>query len=125
MEDCRSCPGEDSPPTLREAILTDSEERGNADRPSIFRHFDPYPDALDTLRSLDEAGHKVVIITAKPRWAVTDTLRWLADHDVPTTEIHLEGDLDEAQRARLLEIAARCPVHRTLHSEVAIQSRLA
>lgn len=30
----------------------------------------------------------------------------------------LEGDLDEAQRARLLEIANKCPVHRTLHSEV-------
>lgn len=27
----------------------------------------------------------------------------------------LEGPLDADQRARLLEIAARCPVHRTLH----------
>ena len=40
--------------------------RGNADRPSIFRHFDPYPDAIDTLRSLDHAGHEIVIITANP-----------------------------------------------------------
>lgn len=31
-------------------------------------------------------------------------------------EITLTGDLDEARRARLLEIADRCPVHRTLHS---------
>jgi putative redox protein len=37
----------------------------------------------------------------------------------------LEGDLDEAQRARLLEIASKCPVHRTLHSEVWIPTRLA
>jgi putative redox protein len=37
----------------------------------------------------------------------------------------LEGDLDEAQRARLLEIAGMCPVHRTLHSEVWIPTRLA
>ena len=29
-------------------------------------------------------------------------------------KIRLEGDLDGAQRARLLEIADRCPVHRTL-----------
>ena len=36
----------------------------------------------------------------------------------------LEGDLDEAQRARLLEIAERCPVHRTLESKVQITSRL-
>lgn len=30
------------------------------------------------------------------------------------SEIHLEGDLDETQRRRLLEIATRCPVHRKL-----------
>jgi uncharacterized OsmC-like protein/alpha/beta superfamily hydrolase len=36
--------------------------------------------------------------------------------------ITLEGPLDEAQRARLLEIADKCPVHRTLHSEVWIET---
>ena len=40
-------------------------------------------------------------------------------------EIRLEGPLDDAQRARLMEIADRCPVHRTLHSEVSVVSRLA
>ena len=39
-------------------------------------------------------------------------------------EITLEGPLDEEQRAKLLEIADKCPVHRTLHSEVKIDSRL-
>jgi uncharacterized OsmC-like protein/alpha-beta hydrolase superfamily lysophospholipase len=39
--------------------------------------------------------------------------------------ITLEGDLDEGQRAKLLEIANKCPVHRTLHSEVVIPTRLA
>ena len=34
--------------------------------------------------------------------------------------IALAGPLDEASRARLLEIADRCPVHRTLQSEVRI-----
>src|SRR5699024_5541062 len=34
--------------------------------------------------------------------------------------IRLEGNLDDAQRQRLLEIADKCPVHRTLHSEVRI-----
>ncbi len=38
-------------------------------------------------------------------------------------EIVLEGPLDEAQRARLLEIADRCPVHRTLHSEVVVSGQ--
>ena len=36
----------------------------------------------------------------------------------------LEGPLDEAQQARLLEIADKCPVHRTLKSEVLIETEL-
>lgn len=39
-------------------------------------------------------------------------------------EVELTGALDEAQRAKLLEIANKCPVHRTLHSEVWIATRL-
>ena len=35
-------------------------------------------------------------------------------------EITLEGSLTEEQRARLLAIADRCPVHRTLTSEINI-----
>ncbi|MDX1546157.1 MAG: bifunctional alpha/beta hydrolase/OsmC family protein [Rhodothermales bacterium] len=37
----------------------------------------------------------------------------------------LTGDLDDAQRARLLEIADRCPVHRTLEGEVRIETEAA
>jgi uncharacterized OsmC-like protein len=36
--------------------------------------------------------------------------------------ITLEGDLDAEQRARLLEIADKCPVHRTLKSEIDIRT---
>ena len=39
-------------------------------------------------------------------------------------EISLVGALDAAQRERLLEIANRCPVHRTLVSEIDIRTRL-
>ena len=38
------------------------------------------------------------------------------------SRIRLEGNLDEAQRKRLLEIATRCPVHRTLSSEIKIRT---
>lgn len=38
------------------------------------------------------------------------------------SQIHLEGELDEEQRNRLMEIATRCPVHRTLTSEVKIRT---
>lgn len=37
----------------------------------------------------------------------------------------LKGDLDDTQKQRLLEIADRCPVHRTLNEEVEIRTRLA
>ena len=40
-------------------------------------------------------------------------------------EISLTGPLGAEQRARLLEIANRCPVHRTLVSEIDIRTRLA
>ncbi|GJM29600.1 MAG: osmotically inducible protein C [Cyclobacteriaceae bacterium] len=39
-------------------------------------------------------------------------------------EIELTGDLDQQQRERLLEISGRCPVHRTLESEIIINSQL-
>jgi putative redox protein len=38
-------------------------------------------------------------------------------------ELILGGDLDDEQRARLREIAARCPVHRTLAGGVRIGHR--
>jgi len=34
--------------------------------------------------------------------------------------IWIEGDLDDAARARMLQIAERCPVHRTLGAQVKI-----
>ena len=40
-------------------------------------------------------------------------------------EIVLEGALTDEQRARLIEMAERCPVHRTLVSEIDIRTRLA
>ena len=39
-------------------------------------------------------------------------------------EIELSGNLDDAQKRRLLEIAEHCPVHRTLKSEFDIRTSL-
>ena len=39
-------------------------------------------------------------------------------------DIHLEGPLTDEQRQRLLEIAAKCPVHRTLTGEIRVADRL-
>lgn len=56
---------------------------------SVFRHLEPYPTALESLRALETLGHDIVIITAKPDWAIHDTLQWLAEHRIPTREIHI------------------------------------
>jgi uncharacterized OsmC-like protein/alpha/beta superfamily hydrolase len=39
-------------------------------------------------------------------------------------ELFVEGELDQATRERLLDIANKCPVHRTLHEEVEVVTRL-
>ena len=43
--------------------------------------------------------------------------------DVIDREILLDGPLDDDQRAKLMEIADKCPVHRTLHSEILVRTR--
>jgi putative redox protein len=40
------------------------------------------------------------------------------------SDISVSGALTDDQRARLLEIAEKCPVHRTLTSEINIRTRL-
>jgi putative redox protein len=46
-----------------------------------------------------------------------------AAHEIRRTVV-IEGPLSAEQRARLLEIAERCPVHRTLLGEIRIVSKL-
>lgn len=43
--------------------------------------------------------------------------------DQITREIHMTGQLDDMQQKRLMEIADKCPVHRTLHNEVHVSTR--
>ncbi len=59
--------------------------------PTVFRHLEPYPGALGTLRSL-ALCHDIVIVSMKPDWAAADTFAWIAEHRVPTREIHLLRD---------------------------------
>ena len=41
--------------------------------------------------------------------------------DKITSNVHIEGDFDAAQRKRLAQIAERCPVHKTLAHGVAFE----
>jgi uncharacterized OsmC-like protein/alpha/beta superfamily hydrolase len=44
--------------------------------------------------------------------------------DTFTRKIRITGNLDEKQRQKLLEIANKCPVHRTLHNNIEIETTL-
>ena len=44
--------------------------------------------------------------------------------DTINKKIRLYGDLTDEERQRLLEIADKCPVHKTLHNEIKITSEL-
>ena len=52
-----------------------------------------------------------------------ETKEGMLDHIA--REIQFSGPLSDEQRDRLLEIANKCPVHRTLTSEIKIDSWLA
>ena len=62
---------------------------------------------------------------SRVRVGVTHRRAGLAARDVFVREIVLEGELDDAQRAKLLEIADRCPVHTSLHRGSDIHTTLA
>jgi putative redox protein len=54
--------------------------------------------------------------------AECETKEGMLDHI--ERDIQVSGPLDDEQRARLLEIADKCPVHRTLTSEIQIHTRM-
>jgi 5'(3')-deoxyribonucleotidase len=56
---------------------------------SLFRHLETYPGAVEALWQLARRRHDIVILTTKPPWAIHDTFAWLADHRIPTREVHI------------------------------------
>lgn len=61
---------------------------------------------------------------SRVRVTVTHHRSALEAHDVFAREILLEGELDETQKAKLMEIADRCPVHITLHRGSEVQTTI-
>jgi uncharacterized OsmC-like protein/alpha/beta superfamily hydrolase len=76
---------------------------------------------------------KVTVEVSHDKVHATDAATGTADGSVPkggkidqfTRVLHLSGDLDDEQRASLLRIADRCPVHRTLEQTSHIVTQLA
>lgn len=58
---------------------------------SLFRHLDPYPDAIDALWTL-ATWHEIVILTTKPHFAIHDTFAWISEQQLPTREVHILDD---------------------------------
>lgn len=63
---------------------------------------------------------------ARKGWALRDvrvrlTASTIDGVFVIRRRLEVEGDLDEAQRTRLHDIACRCPVHRILDNEVRVE----
>ena len=59
---------------------------------SLFRDLPTFDGAVDAVRELARAGHHPVVLTAKPRWAIHDTLAWLAEVRFPSSEVHILDD---------------------------------
>jgi len=62
------------------------EWSSDLDGHSVFWHLDPFPGAVEAIRSLVDEGHQIVVITTKPDFAVNDTyLPGLVEHRADRT----------------------------------------
>lgn len=113
------------------------------DEPRAFGGTDTGPSPYDLLISALGActSMTVALYARRKQWpleAVTVRLRHSKIHAIDCADcdtkggmlddierdVELHGDLSAEQRTQLLEIANKCPVHKTLRSEINVRTRL-
>ena len=123
--------------------ITVAGHRLVVDEPTAFGGTDTGPSPYDLLVTALGActSMTVSLYARRKQWpldAVTVRLRHSKIHAIDCAEcdtksgmldgierdVELQGDLTAQQRAQLLEMANRCPVHKTLTSEINIRTRL-
>jgi len=124
-------------------VMTAGKHELIADEPEKLGGKDLGPDPYDYL--LMSLGSCTVITTKmyadRKKWPVEDLfveLRHFKDHakdcedcddpkariDKIEMELIVKGDLTDEQVEKLLEISKKCPVHRTLHGDMEIESSI-
>ena len=68
------------------------------------------------------ANHKKIKLTSANVIVKIDSES--SEFSVISRKIQLEGELSAEERAKLFEIADKCPIHKLLSSQIAIQSEL-
>jgi len=123
--------------------ITLGPHRLSADEPTELGGTDTGPNPYDLLLSALGACTSMTIsmYARRKRWPLEDvtvTLRHEKIYPVDCEhcetregridrverDVKLHGNLDDEQRARLLDIANKCPVHRSLKAEIDVLTRL-
>src|SRR5690606_17457296 len=108
--------------------------RWQADEPEALGGGDTAPDPMQLVLSGLGACTAITLkmYAARKQWPLRDVRVELelnpggkpeAGNDIRRV-VQLEGDLDDAQRERLLQIANACPVHKLLAGEIRIDTAL-
>ena len=112
--------------------ITDGRHTWNADEPARLGGQDTGPGPYELLASSLGACTSMTLrmYANKKEWpldhvTVTVEHEKVDNSDVMRRHIKVSGQLDEGQTQRLLEIANRCPVHRTLSPAIDISSEIA
>lgn len=136
MPDQKHSAGDDGIVTVRigrEAYAVESSARGHAwagDEPGWLGGADTGPSPYEMLLSSLGACKAITakMYADRKGWAL-EGVRVVLRHERPHgprgpevihADLWFEGDLDDDQRARLLEIAEKCPVQKTITGELTV-----